>query len=89
MNDLETIKAALSVCESKGWTDVVRLLDQSEVLGTAWGAACTLQVLDYGTGEWIPCTVAGKTRYSMAHLYRFIRSELAWDGPVRLAVASA
>ncbi len=88
MNDLETIKAALSVCESKGWTDVVRLLDQSEVLGTPWGSACTLQVLDYGTSDWLPCTVNGKTQYSMAHLYRFIRSELAYDGPVRVAVAA-
>ena len=88
MNDIETIKSALSLCESKGWTDVVRLLDQSEVLGTAWGSACTLQVLEYGTGAWLSCTLAGKTEYSLAHLYRFIRSDLAWDGPVRVAVAA-
>lgn len=88
MNDLDTIKAALSLCQSKGWADPVRLLDLSEVLGTDWGESCTLQVLDYQTGEWILCTADEKDMHSMAHLYRFIRSKLAWDGPVRLAVAS-
>lgn len=88
MNDLETIKSMLSVCVLKKWTEVVRLLDQSEVMGTPWGSACTLQVMDYGTGEWIPCAVGEKTTYSMAHLYRFIRSELAYDGRVLVAVAA-
>ena len=88
MNDLDTIKAALYLCESKGWTDVIRLLDQSEVLDKAWGAACILQVLDYETGKWITCALVGKKTYSMAHLYLFIRSELKWDGPVRVAVAA-
>jgi hypothetical protein len=88
MNDLDTIKAALSLCQSKGWTDAVRLLDLSEVLGTAWGESCTLHVLDYQTGEWILCTADDRDVHSMEHLYRFIRSELAWAGPVRLALAS-
>lgn len=87
MNDLKDMKGALSLCRSKDWAEAVRLLDQSEVLGTPWGAVFTLQVMDYTTGEWIPCTVGGKTENSMAHLYRFIRSELQWEGPVRLAVA--
>ena len=87
MNDLETIKAALYLCKSKGWTDAVRLLDQSEVLGTAWGSACTLQVFDYSTSEWILCTVDEKTECSITRMYSFIRSELAYEGPIRVAVA--
>lgn len=82
------IKAALAVCQDKGWSDVVRLLDQSEVWGTAWGEACTLQVLDYDTGAWTTCEVKGETIYSLPYLYRVIRTELKWDGPVRVAVAA-
>jgi hypothetical protein len=88
MNDLKTKKDGLTLCQSKGWNDAVRVLDQSEVLGVAWGSACTLQVLDYGTGEWMHCPVGVKETYSMAHLYRFIRSALEWDGPVRVAIAA-
>lgn len=85
---IPSIKAALAVCQDKGWSDAVRLLDQSEVMGTAWGAACTLEVLNYDTGLWATCQLNGKTIYSLAHLYRVIRAELLWDGPVRLAVAA-
>lgn len=88
MNDIETIKNAILVCNLKGSTDVVRVLDQSEFLGTPWGSACTLQVFIYETNQWTTCTVKGKTKYSVSHLYRFIRAELEYDGPVRLAVAS-
>jgi len=88
MNNLEHIKAGIDVCTAKGWPDALRILDQSKVLGGVWGTACTLQVMDCETGEWIPCAVNGKNIYSIARLYCFIRSELEWDGPVRLAVAS-
>lgn len=90
MKTLTTTQAKnnLSVCLSKGWEDVVRLLDQSEVMGRDWGSACTLQVLDYVTGEWHLCAAGEKATYSMAHLYRFIRADLAWCGPVRLAIAA-
>lgn len=87
-DNLDTIKSMMILCKAKGWDDVVRLLDQSEVMGTAWGKACTMQVIDYGTSNWVNCTPKGKAVYSMAHWYKLIRSELAWDGPVRLAVAA-
>ena len=87
-DNMDDIKFMMALCKSKGWDDCVRLLDQSEVMGTPWGEACTMQVLDYMTGEWLQCTPDGKTMYSMTHWYKLIRSELAWDGPVRLAVAA-
>ena len=87
-DNLAAIKSMMTLCEAKGWDDVVRLLDQSEVMGTAWGEACTMQVLDYDTGEWLQCTPDGKAIYSLGYWYELIRSELAWDGPVRLAVAA-
>jgi hypothetical protein len=82
------IKAVLAVCQDKGWFDVVRLLDQSEARGTPWGAACTLQVLDHDTGIWMACKLDDKGAHSLAYLYRVIRTELKWDGPIRLAVAA-
>ena len=87
-DNMGDIKSMMALCKTKGWDDAVRLLDQSEVMGTPWGNACTMQVLDYMTGEWLQCTPGGKAIYSIGHWYKLIRSELAWDGPVRLAVAS-
>ena len=86
--DLEDVKAAVSLCKAEGWPDALRILDQSKASRTAWGNTCTLQLMDSRTGEWMPCTVTGGKIYSMARLYRFIRSELEWNGPVRLSVAS-
>jgi hypothetical protein len=82
------IKAVLAVCQDKGWFDVVRLLDQSEARATPWGAACTLQVLDNETGAWMACKLDDRGAHSLAHLYRVLRTELKWDGPIRLAVAA-
>lgn len=87
-DNLDAIKSMLAICKSKGWDDVVRLLDQSEVLGEGWGEYCTMQAMDYMTGEWVPCTPGGKAIYSLGYWHSLIRSELAWDGPVRLAVAA-
>ena len=66
----------------------VRILDQSLVLEAAWGTACTLQIMNCETGQWISCALNGKNIYSLARLHHFIRSELKWDGAIRLAVAS-
>lgn len=87
-DNLDTIKSMMDLCKAKGWDDSVRLLDQSEVMGTPWGKACTMQVLDYATGEWVQCAPGAKLVYSMAHLYKLIRSGLDWDGPIRMAVAA-
>jgi hypothetical protein len=56
-------------------------------MGTPWGKSCTLQVMDYITGEWVSFSPDGKGVFGLAHWYGLIRSGLAWDGPVRLAVA--
>lgn len=88
LDDLDTIKSTIDLCKSKGWQDVVRLLDQSEFMGKPWGNACTMQVIDYGSGEWLECKHKGKDVYSLTQWNKLIRSELAWDGPVRLAVAA-
>lgn len=88
-DDLEGAKSVLAVWISKNsYDEVVRLLDQSEVLTESPGSVCTLQVMDYVTGEWVQYSSGGRALYSMAHWYKLIRSELAWDGPVRLAVAA-
>ena len=81
-------KAMMALCKSKGWDDCVRLLDQSEVMGKAWGECCTMQAMDYLTGEWMQCTPGGNVFYSLSDWYALIRTVFEWDGPVRLAVAA-
>lgn len=88
LDNLDTIKSTIELCKSKGWQDVVRLLDQSEFMGKPWGSACTMQVIDYGSGEWMECKHKGKAVYSLIQWNKLIRFDLAWDGPVRLAVAA-
>lgn len=85
---LESAKAMLMLCESKGWNDAVRILDQSEVLGTPWGEACTMQLIEYTTGEWVVYAPTKKATNTLTALYKLIRGDLAWSGPVRLAIAS-
>ena len=87
-NDLEDMKAAIGLCKAQGWSEALRIHDQSKLMGSVWGTTCTLQVMDSKTGEWMPCAVTRDNIYSMARLYRFIRSELEWDGPVQLTVRS-
>jgi hypothetical protein len=83
----EIIRSMLELCRVKGWSDPVRILDHSEVMGTPWGKSCTMQVMDYITGEWVSYSPDGKSIFSLTHCYGLIRSELAWGGPVRLAAA--
>ena len=87
--DIAQARMALGLCLQKGWPDVIRVLDQSELMGTAWGAACTLQVAEYGSDAWLSCRVGESGTYSLAHIYKFIRAELEFDGPVRVAMAAA
>lgn len=88
LEDLVEIKSMIELCESKGLADAVRVLDQCEVMGTALGKACTMQVMDYITGEWMPCAPGGKHVNSLAYWYDLIRSELVWTDPIRLAIAA-
>lgn len=82
------LKALLPLLKSKHWNDAVRLLDQFEVTGGAPGASCTMQVMNYDTGEWVTCEIKGRDTYSLAHWYKVIRGELNWDGAIRLAIAA-
>lgn len=87
--DTDAIKDMLELLKAKKQTDdVLRLLDQSEVQGKAWGSAVTMQVRAYESGAWVDCTHGGKDIYSLTAWNKLIRTELAWDGPVRLAVAA-
>ena len=87
-NHLDTIKSMLVLCKAKGLDDAVRLLDKSELMDQPWGSECTLQVIDCVTGKWLQCTPDGKAIYSLSHWNELIRADLAWAGPVRLAVAA-
>ena len=87
--DIAQACAALALCREKGCLDVIRVLDQSERMGTAWGAACTLQVAEPGADEWLSCRVGESGTSSLAHIYKFIRAELAFHGLVRVAMAAA
>lgn len=86
--DIKDLKPLLSILKSKEWNDAVRVLDQFELTGGAPGASCTLQVMSYETGEWLPCEVKGRGTYSLAHWNKVIRTELGWDGAIRLCVAA-
>lgn len=90
--DIQGMRNLLNVWRSKqdgDFEDAVRLLDQSEVLGKPFGKELTLQVLDYTDGEWIPCVApGGRTMSNLNDWYSFIRNDLEWTGPVRLAVAA-
>jgi len=82
--DIENIKAQIALCVTKKRADFVRILDQCDIKGTQPGESCTLQVIDYSTGEWAGCD----SIYSLSGWYVFIRKELGYDGSIRLAVAA-
>jgi hypothetical protein len=96
---LETMsKAPLSVQQAiqhllvweskqKKYEEVVRLLDQSEREGCAFGKRMTMHVLDYASYEWLLVAPDGTATHPLATCYRLIRSTMNWDGPIRLAVA--
>lgn len=88
--DLGEMKNQLALLTAKHWAGegVVRILDQHEVLGKAPGTACTLQLADYGSNNWLPCDAGGKPMRSLTAWYKLLRGELAWDERIVLAVAT-
>lgn len=88
LTKIEDIKSSLNLLRSKGWDDVVRILDQFEVTNQKYGTFCTMQVLSYETGIWLSCELNGKSCFTLNQLNKLIRDDLAWDGPIRLAVAA-
>lgn len=90
--DFQGMRNLLSVWRSKqdgDFEEAVRLLDQSEVLGQPFGKELTLQVLDYTDGKWVPgMAPGGRAMSGLSDWYSFIRHDLGWTGPIRLAVAA-
>lgn len=85
---VDELRPLLAVLKSKQWNDAVRLLDQFELTGQAPGAACTMQVMSYDTGDWLLCEYKGKHTYSLVHWNKVIRNDFGWDGAIRVAVAA-
>lgn len=88
LTELEDIKSLLKLLRSKGWDDAVRILDQFEFMHRKYGTSCTMQIISYETGKWLSCELNGKSCYTLNQLNKIIRDDLAWDGPIRLAVAA-
>lgn len=89
--DIQTLKNELSVWTCKNGGDgqeVVRLLDQAELGRVKWGQVMTLQVLSYRTGRWILFNPPKASLRSLQSWYSFVRWELNWTGPIRVAVAA-
>jgi hypothetical protein len=84
----EVVTTMLNLCRAQWWDDAVSLLDQSNVLGTPWGQACTMQVMNYHNGNWVDYAADGIATYDLKHWYTLIRLVLYWDGPIKLAVAT-
>lgn len=87
------VKRELKVLKSKKWDatgECIRLLDLAEMNSVKWGTAMILQVVEYTTGEWKTLGVDGKILIkSLGAWYSFVRTELEFDGAVRVAVAGA
>jgi hypothetical protein len=79
---------AVQLSKHREHDDVVRILDQWEVFDTAPGAACTLQIRDYLTGEWLPCDAGDGPIRSLMQWHELLRIDLAWEHRVILAVAA-
>ena len=72
--------------DKDGREEVVRLLDQAALTGMAFGHAMTMQVLSYVACEWVPCDAPnGRVTSSLDDWHKFIREDLAWTGPIRVA----
>ena len=87
---VQSVKDELAVWLSKGGDgqEVVRLLDQAELGRVKWGQVMTLQLLNYQTGRWILFCPPKASLRSLQGWYSFIRWELNWTGPIRVAVAA-
>ena len=77
----------LKVLQQKNWPDSIRILDYTERSGMPLGRICTVQIIYYGTSDWIECNIGKNVVYSLAHCYKFIRTKLNYDGAIRLAIA--
>ena len=89
--DVQTLKNELAVWRCKGGGDgqeVVRLLDQAELGQVKWGQVLALQVLSYQTGRWVLFNPPTASLRSLQGWYSFVRWELNWTGPIRVAVAA-
>lgn len=62
----------------------VRILDQAEVLDVRPGSKFTVQVLDYEKGDY---TITHPRIMGLQAVYKFVREELKYEGPIRFAVA--
>jgi hypothetical protein len=91
LDDIQSLKNELAVWRSKGGGDsqeVVRLLDQAELGHVKWGQVLSLQILSYQTGDWILFNPPKASLRSLQAWYSFVRWELNWTGPIRVAVAA-
>ena len=80
--NVESLRRELATLKSKNWSgSALRILDQHELSGMPVGSDCTLQVMEYATGNWVQTSLFG----SMESLYLDVRITLAWTGPIRLA----